>query len=117
MKSEIIIRLPTSAMQARDLLNFLGRHIDEFVGALDLDTRHLPIRAEILEISLVEIEQFDCGMFRIEYEYDWEAFSPCEDEWRNGTCSGLLVSTVVRGENAYFELFVAPPQRNTVDEF
>lgn len=104
-------------MELHHLLTFLRQHIDEIEGALDLDARHLPIRAEILKKSLIEIELLENGRFQIEYEYDWDAFSPCKDQRSSGIQSGLLVTCIVRNGKAYFERFVPPPERTTVDEF
>jgi hypothetical protein len=115
--SEIILDLPTRVMESYDLLTFFRQHIDEIINALDLDTRHLPIRTEILEIGLIEIVPLNDGRFQIEYEYDWDAFSPCKDQRSSGTQSGLLVTGVVRNGHAYFERFVPPPERTTLDEF
>ena len=70
MIDQLIVTLPEQTMEPRDLLDFLRRHIEELYPAMNLDTRYLDVRAEVLEKNLVEIQQLAVDNFEIEYEYD-----------------------------------------------
>lgn len=116
MADQLVLTLPRQVMGPKELLKFLRRHIEELCPVMDLDTRYLDVRAEILEKNLVEIQQLSVDHFEIEYEYDWDVYSGCSDQRSKGTVSGVM-GCIVKDGKAYFDRFIPPPERTTVDEF